>query len=632
MRRSGDQLFKILSLIIISLIILGIGSAMSFVSGQQQIVELKIGMPDQIDNFNPLIGTFAAAGFVRGLLYNTLLYVYTNGTYGPWLAESYSIDTQNLTITFKLRPNLKWHDGYPLTSKDVVFTFNLILKSNYSDKLDKWNLRKYISDVYALDDRTVVFKLSQPFAPALFYVSALIPILPEHIWSQVDPTTFKNMDNPIGSGPFKFLRYTPGVSIELVANPDFFLGKPKIDKITIILYKSTDTLMLALQKGDIDAITATTVAPELVPVLIRDPNIRIVTLNGSGSLRWIGFNNDKYPFNIREFREAIAYAVDKEALVNTVMLGYAWPATDGWIQPLFGIWYDPNVTYRPQNFTKANEILDSLGFKPGPDGIRVTPNGTRLSITILTISGVTEFERSAELLAGWLKKIGIDAKVSAQALGTVDQSEGVGDFDIGFMGIGMSITTDVDWYLYERFHSSQAPPIGQYAARNWARYRNPEMDNLLELERTTMDPDARREIVYKIQELIAKDLPVLTLYVKYSMTAYRTDRFVNWNEAEGPTSMISLLQVSPKKPEIITQTEVTTQIMTQTQIIGQTATQVVVQTQVVTQTPSVQTVVQTVSAPVSTPAPSISSDVLIAVIVVVVIIIIGLAVYLMRRK
>jgi peptide/nickel transport system substrate-binding protein len=554
-----------------------------------QITELRIGMPDQIDNFNPLIGTFAAAGFIRSLIYDTLLYVYTNGTYGPWLAESYSVDQGKLALMFKLRPNLKWHDGAPLTSSDVIFTFDLILRSNYSDKLDRWGLRKYIANVTAVDDRTVVFQLSQPFAPALFYIGALIPILPKHIWSQVDPTTFKNMDNPVGSGPFKFYRYTPGVSIELVANPDFFLGRPSVDKITVVLFKSTDTLMLALQKGDIDAITAATVAPELVPLLIRDPNIRVVTLEGSGIIRWIGFNNDRYPFNIREFREAIAYAIDKEAIVKTVMLGYGYPASDGWIQPVFGIWYNPNVTYRKQNITRSNEILDSLGFKPGPDGIRVTPNGTRLSFTILTISGITEFERSAELVASQLRKVGIEAKVVAQALGTVDQLEGVGDFHMGFMGLGMSITTDLDWYLYERFHSSQAPPIGVYAPRNWARYRNPDMDRLLDLERTTMDPSVRREIIYEIQNLIARDLPVLTLFVKYSLTAYRTDRFAGWNETEGPTTKVSLIVVSLKKPLIITETAIKVLTQVQTIVGTQTIQTMVPTTIVVVSTPSVAT-------------------------------------------
>lgn len=219
----------------------------------------------------------------------------------------------------------------------------------------------------------------------------------------------------------------------------------------------------------------------------------------------------------------------------------------------------------------------------------MTPNGTRLSFTILTISGITEFERSAELVASQLKKVGIEAKVVAQALGTVDQLEGVGDFHIGFMGLGMSITTDLDWYLYERFHSSQAPPIGDYAPRNWARYRNPDMDRLLDLQRTTMDPKVRREIIYEIQNLIAKDLPVLTLYVKYSLTAYRTDRFAGWNETEGPTSKVSLIVVSLKKPLIITETAIKVLTQVQTIVGTQTIQTMVPTTIVVVSTPTVAT-------------------------------------------
>jgi peptide/nickel transport system substrate-binding protein len=547
---------------------------------QAQEVVLRIGIPDHIDSFNPFTSLFAAAGFVWGQFYDTLIYISANGTYIPWLAESYAIDEENLIITFKLRPNAYWHDGTPVTAYDVEFTFNLVIASNYSDRLDRWGLRRYVEYVRAVDERTVQFKLKEPFAPALFYIGTVVRPLPSHIWSEVDPTTFKNMDNPVGCGPFKFVKYTPGVSIELVANDRYYLGRPKVDRLVIVLYRSTDAMMLDLLAGNIDAIAAATVAPELVPTLLRDPKIRLVELTHTASLRWIGFNLDKYPFNIREFREAIAYAINKEAIVRTVMLGYGYPAADGWVQPLFGVWYNPDVRYRRQNLTKAAEILDKLGFvdRDG-DGIRETPNGTKLSFSILTISGLAEFERSAELIAGWLRRVGIDTRIEAHALGTVDEREGRGHFDIGFMGIGMSVTVDIDWYIFERFHSSQAPPIGEYAARNWFRYRNPEVDQLLELQRRTLDPEKRREIVWKIQEIIARDLPVLTLYMRTFIAAYRTDRFTGWIEREGPTSKISLLNVAPRGPEVVTvltqviQTVViegTTVIMTQTQVIEET--------------------------------------------------------------
>ncbi|MEM1918135.1 MAG: hypothetical protein QW504_05575, partial [Sulfolobales archaeon] len=248
------------------------------------------------------------------------------------------------------------------------------------------------------------------------------------------------------------------------------------------------------------------------------------------------------------------------------------------------------------------------------DGIRETPNGTVLRFKILTISGLAEFERSAELVAGWLKRIGIDATIEAQALGTVDQREGIGDFDIGFMGIGMSITVDLDFYLYERFHSSQAYPLGTYAPRNWFRYRNPELDILLELQRRTLDPESRREIIWKIQEIVARDIPALTLYMRTALVAYRTERFTGWVEPEGPTSKISVLNLSPRKPEvvtIITQVPVT-QVREITQVIGG-ATVVMTQTEVR---------VETLTEPGTPPPPggiSIETLTLLAVLLVVLI-------------
>lgn len=618
----GKLTKEIFVIAIVLTILLNLSGLHTSILVAQEVV-LRIGMPDHIDNFNPLIGVFAAAGYVRGILYDSLIYISANGTYIPWLAESYSVDTENLIIRFTLRRGTHWHDGRPITAQDVEFTFNLIVASNYTEKLDKWGLRNYVQHVKALDDRTVEFKLKEPYAPALFYIGALIPPLPKHIWSAVDPTTFKNLENPIGSGPYRFSRYTPGVSIELVANDRYYRGKPKVDRIVIVLYKSTDALMLDLQAGNIDAITATTVAPELVPTLIRDPNVRVVELTFTASLRFIGFNNDKYPLSMREFREALAYAIDKEAIVRIVMLGYGYAAADGWVQPLFGIWYNPGVRYRKQNLTKAAEILDKLRFiDRDNDGVRETPNGTALRFKILTISGLAEFERSAELVAGWLKRIGIDASVEAQALGTVDQREGVGDFDIGFMGIGMSITTDLDFYIYERFHSSQASPLGVYASRNWFRYRNPELDILLEQQRRALEPGKRQEVIWKIQEIVARDIPALPIYMKTSLVAYRMEKFTGWNEAEGPTSKISILNISPRKPEVVTvvtqviTTVPVTQIREVTQVVGGT-TIILTQTQVLTPSPT-----QPVVIPVEMLAP----------IVVLVVVFIGAILYLIAKR
>jgi peptide/nickel transport system substrate-binding protein len=519
--------------------------------------DLKIGLPDEIDNFNPYTRIMAASGSVVGLIYESLLRMDLKGVYHPGLAVNYTVSADGLTWRFILVRNATWHDGTKFTSKDVKFTFDIIINSTYTAKLDKYNLRDYIGSIETPSDYEVVFKLKKPWAPFLYYVGAFYSIVPQHVFSKVNITEFKNMENPIGTGPFKFKKYTPGASVELEANTAYWGGRPYVNRVIFVLYKSTSSMMLALQAGDVDTVSAVTIDPAIVPTFLKDPKIRVEILPGS-IIRFLGFNLKRYPWSVREVREAIAYAIDKKAIVDTVMLGYADPAPDGWVPDYLGIWRNPAITYRPFNLTKANEILDKLGFLKGPDGIRVTPNGTKLSGTILTISGRAEFERTAELISGWLKQIGIDVKVLALSLGTVDEREGVGDFDLGLMGLGVPL--EVDWHLFERFHSSASRPLGVYAPRNWMRYENPEMDQLLVAQREEMNLQKRIQIVYKIQEIIARDLPLLALYTKHSILAYRVDKFTGWGAGDvstwGVTGATALRSVHLIPPPPVKEVEV----------------------------------------------------------------------------
>jgi len=520
---------------------------------------LKIGVPGEIDSFNPLTSILSAAQSIIGVMYESMLYLHVNGSYSPWLATGYSVNASALTITFTLRNNIKWHDGQQFTSDDVKFTFDSIMST---PALDRNKFRDFIASVEAPNPTTVIFHLKKAWAPAIYYLGTQW-IIPKHIFSAVNITTFKNMDNPIGTGPYKFVKYVPGVDVEFEAFNDYWQGKPAVPKLVYVLYKSTQSMMLDLLAGNIDTIAGATVDPELVATMLKTPNIKVVVRPGN-IIRFMGFNLKRYPFNITGVREAIAYAISKEDIVNTVMLGFADPAPDGWIPPYLGFWYNPNIKWRKQNFTKANEILDNLGFHKGSDGIRVTPTGQKMSYSLLTIAGRAEFVRTAELIQGWLKNIGIEITVQTLSLGTVDEKEGVGDFDLGLMGLGVPL--EPDFYLYQRFHSSASAPLGTYVPRNWFRYENPEMDKLLEAQRSEIDIQKRREIIYNIQALIARDLPILTLYVKHSITAYRTDKFTGFNEDDGPSSLISIVNIKPIgwTPPITTTTTATTPTTTTT--------------------------------------------------------------------
>lgn len=592
---------KPLSRIIILFLLLSILLLPMIPTAQGATTILRIGVPGEIDSLNPLTSILSAAQSIIGAMYESMLYLHTNGSYSPWLASGYSINVTALTITFTLRNNVKWHDGKPFTADDVKFTFDTIM-SNPS--LDRNKYRDFIASVDAPNPNTVVFHLKSAWAPAIYYLGTQW-IVPRHVFSAVNITAFKNTDNPIGTGPFKFVKYTPGVSVELEAFNDYWQGRPAVDKVVYVLYKSTQSIMLDLMAGNLDTFTGATVDPELVATMLRTPNIKVVVNPGS-IIRFMGFNLKRYPFNVSGVRQAIAYAISKQDIVNTVMLGFAEPAPDGWIPPYLGYWYNPNIKWRQQNFTKANQILDSLGFTKGPDGIRVTPTGQRMSYSLLTIAGRAEFVRTAELIQGWLKNIGIEINVETLSLGTVDQREGVGDFDLGLMGLGVPL--EPDFYLYQRFHSSASAPLGTYVPRNWFRYENPEMDKLLDAQRKEMDITKRREIIYKIQEIIANDLPILTLYVKYNILAYRTDKFTGFNELDGPASLISLVNIKP---------------------IGYTPTT----TTSTTTTTTTTTVTTTTTTPVMTTTTSAAQDYTMLIAgAIIVIIVVGVAYVLIRRR
>jgi len=533
------------------LLIAGVGSVVPSVAQPPRGGVYKIGLPDEIDNFNPFIRLFAATASVVGSMYESMMWIDYRGNYRPCLASSYSTSSDGLTWTFKLVTNATWHDGTKFTAKDVKFTFDTVIDPKYAAKIDRFKLSDYIEKIAAVDDSTVAFTLKKKWAPFLYYVGGFYSIVPEHIFSKQDILTFKNMDNPVGTGPFKFAKYTPGTAIELTAYDKYWRGRTYTDGVTYVLYKAEAARMLALEAGEIETQAAATLAPEMVGVLLRNPKIKVYNLPGF-TLRWVGFNCKKYPLSLREVREAIAYSINKKDIVDTVMGGFADVAPDGWVFTTLGVWVNPKVGSRPQDFKKANEILDKLGFAPGADGVRVTPNGTRLSFSVLTLAGRPEFIRSAELITESLKKVGIETRVETLTLGTVDQREGVGEFDLGFMGAGYG--WEVDPLLFPRFHSAGSRPLGVYAPTNWMRYESKEADALLEAQREEVDLKKRIDIVHKLQEVIGRDLPLIPLYTKNILNAYRIDKFTNIIEEEGPTSRVSLIQthlIPP--PKVVTQ-------------------------------------------------------------------------------
>jgi peptide/nickel transport system substrate-binding protein len=491
-------------------------------------------------------------------MYDTLFLVLTNGTYYPWLAESWSVSEDAMSFTFKLRQGVKWHDGKPFTSADVKYTFDLA-KGNPS--LDNFALAvSSLESVEAPDNYTVVFHLNEPLVSFLFYAGGACPIVPKHIWENIaDPATFEPMEDTktlIGTGPFKFVSRVPGEQIVLEANDDFWTGRPYVDSIIFKVYTNADARVLALLKGEVDG--AGSIPSNLIGSLIGQKDVIVIKRPSLQANNWMGFNLRVYPLNLREVRQAFDYAIDKDFIYSNVEMGIAEHGNDGCVTPALAEWLHPDGALwkgagmtEEQRIAAANKLLDDLGFLPGADGIRVAQNGTRLQFELLTLSAIPDYVRAAEVIKENLKPVGIEIDVRSMETNTVINivyGSPVGEYDLYIMGCGYE--ADPDACLYLEFYSD--PPIPQWTADAQA-YGNSTLNELLKQQRVEPDLQKRKELIWDIQEILADDLPMVVLFHRVGIVAHRTDRFEGWDDEQGIYSQFTSLNVHlippPEEPE-----------------------------------------------------------------------------------
>jgi len=479
-----------------------------------------------------------------------------NGSYCPWLATDYEWSSDGLSLTFHLRTDVTWHDGEKFTSEDVKYTFTIL--RDYSD-LDIYKIWDYVSEIQTPDDYTVIFKLKEPFTPLLSYVSNSYYIVPKHIWKNVDPTNFTNLENPIGSGAFKYVKTTERVSTELEPNPDWWgwdvVGHgPYIDKLLIIWYTGTPPSTGDLVKKEIDY-NLGGIAMPTVPKMREDPEIFIQKYPDSAN--WvICLNNKKYPLSLKEVRYAIALAWNKSETIEKGSYGLDLDPNPGWISPVFGDYYNVTLALKHSelvtgNQTKAIEILESLGFVRGDDGIFVTPNGTRLSFTYYLPAMAPGQWTWAMIITGNLKKIGIETKIMMASWGELPVIGKKGEFDILQVNYGPYGQSDPDAVLYPYLHSSMTAPIGELApGYNFIRYNNTHLDELLDKARTVVDLEERKKLYSEIQQILIEDVPSVINNHGAGHIPYTNHTFEGWRTDMPVHSVWSIVNVHlhPKAP------------------------------------------------------------------------------------
>lgn len=365
---------------------------------------LVIGTTQKPRHLNPAVQSGTATAVPGTQVFATPLRFDENWQPHPYLAESWSVSDDGLSITLNLRKNAKFHDGKPVTSEDVAFSVQTV-KENHPFK----TMFAPVEKVETPDAHTAVIHFARAHPAALLAMSsALLPILPKHVYGDgQDPKSHPANNEPVGAGPFKIVEFKPGEHVILERNPDYFIeGRPYLDRIIVKHYKDSNSLALAVDKGEVDMFPFVTNTRD-IGRLKKNADLEVSDRGYSavGPINWLAFNTKHEILSDVRVRKAIAYAIDKNFVIKALHGGFSQRAS-GPVVP-GSPFYAPDVEKYDLDLDKANALLDEAGHAKKGDGLR-------FSLKIDYIPGPNEQQKAlAEYLKPQLKKIGIDVEVRA---------------------------------------------------------------------------------------------------------------------------------------------------------------------------------------------------------------------------
>lgn len=495
-------------------------------TADDQKVVYTMGSLEDLHSPNPFEAT-ALSDYEALMLSYQMLYGFGQADLSPvseiaqW-PPKHSADGK--TWTFKINEGLLFSDGTPLTAHDVAFTYNLINENSLGTYASE--LGKPIDEnaFEAPDDTTLIWHMKEPsMAPES---PPWVPILPEHIWSRfqgVDNATVKSYKNipAIGSGPFTLTEWKTGQYWKFERNPYWSGQQPTVDEIVFRHYQNPEALKLALTNGEIDG--ADSIPPAMLPSLQADPNI---TLNLAQSTVWddLAFNfagsGDPSLRNLN-VRLALAHAIDKQVLVDRVLMGYG-IVGDSVVAPTYKRWYQPpaagtELAYDPE---AAKALLDQEGYKDRDgDGKRETPKGDPWSLEVTAVTDWPNSVAEAKLIQGWFRDIGIDTSLKGVSTEKVTDLWSKQDFDMYVWGWGGSPDPN---FILSIFLTNQC--------LWWSDgcYSDPAYDKLYDEQVTEIDSAKRREIVGQMQQYLDENIPDLVLLYPTDIQAYRNDAFTGF--------------------------------------------------------------------------------------------------------
>lgn len=429
----------------------------------------------------------------------------------PDLAESWEASDDLMTWTFHLREGVTWHDGEPFTAADVKWTFDSILE--YGDQAYTYTYVKMVESVETPDDYTVVFHMAYPCGTFVESVGDYQgpDILPAHIYEGTDPYTNPANQNPVGTGPFKFVEYEPGNYCRLEANTDYYGDGPYLDEVIYSFTPDLTTATTALEAGEVGWMTATPSFAEADRLATVD-GITVET-QGTNIVQWTQFNLSEeaarpYISDVR-VREAICWAIDNQNIADVLYMGYVEPS-DNWYTSTVEWAVNRDVEYPGYDVDKANQILDDAGYERGADGYRF-----ELTYRCFTTSifGTTDIPT---LVAQYLDAVGI--KLNVERYEWAVRAE--------------YLDENLEWDMCSAGGSRGPDPNSfantwGYSTSNKTRYYNEEVMSLFE-EGTMYATQEERAPIYKeIQAIFAEDIPYYN-YIEYSYVRPHGADYINF--------------------------------------------------------------------------------------------------------
>ncbi|HEV2107455.1 MAG TPA: ABC transporter substrate-binding protein [Thermomicrobiales bacterium] len=418
------------------------------------------------------------------LIYDTLTWKDEDGII-PWLASEWGVSDDGLGYSFHLIEGAAWHDGEPVTAADVAFSFDAYTRHPY-----RWMSTEVIDSVEVAAEHVVAFQLKRPYAAFIEDIAGVVPIVPRHIWESVDdPIAYSGADRSVGSGPFKLADYDESQgAYRLVANEAYWRGRTVVQEWQQFTVPP-EARVQVLQQGEVD-ITLSTDA-SVRELFGGDDRLQVFETAPLSIVR-LAINTRRPPLDQHAVRQAIAYALDRQLIAETITRGPAIPGSAGVIPPETP-WYNPSLQQYAYNADRARELL----------------GGKRYTLDLIADPSA----REPELMAPMLEEVGITLNVQQVDAATRLQLLADGDFQLALtshIGVGGDPDYLRRWYSGEETNAFAQGSI----------FDNEEFARLGEEQAAALDPEERRELIFRMQEILAEELPTIVLYHRRFYWAY----------------------------------------------------------------------------------------------------------------